>query len=245
MVRLSAVRTGLVDASSRGARLGESGQNDSPDTHSAGGRCRRLQSDPSAGPGAVTASIVATGGSTGQAFELQVRNPTGTPVTIDEPDGLVLQPLKQLAKTASQKLAGDLQSQALSGYCLDFAKLPPSAGTLFKVADQAIQQQYAPMKNILQAARKLTEAGRLHPDSDPTAYGDAIRQWAIWSRVEKWDAKGFEQHFVERTRRNIETSTNQKWTKAIEQKVRELVPNRWNDITAVWAEAESAANLAR
>jgi predicted nuclease with TOPRIM domain len=198
-----------------------------------------FQSDPSAGSGGgLSASIVASGGSTGPVFTLQARNTTGAPVTIDEPDGLVLQPLKQLAQTASQKLVGSLQSQAMSGYCLDFAKLPPSAGTLFKVADEAVQRQYAPMKNILQAARKLTDEGRLHPDSDPTAYGDATRQWAIWSRLGNWDAKAFEEHFVDRTHKNVEAS-RQKWTKALEQRVRELVPNRWNDITQVWSEADA------
>jgi len=30
------------------------------------------------------------------------------------------------------------------------------------------------------------------------------------------------------------------WTKELDQRVRQLVPNRWRDLTAIWAEADRA-----
>jgi hypothetical protein len=181
------------------------------------------------GAGELVVSLVATGGSTGLVLRIQALNNTGIALSLGAPDGLVLQPLKQIAQTAVQKLADKLPTQGLNAYCLDFAKLPPAAGTLYRVADQTLQRRYAPLRNILQAGRELAAQGQLHPDSDPTAYLDAAKQWAVWSRIEKWNAPDFERHFVERTRLNI-LATRQPWTKELETRVRQLVPNRWHDI---------------
>jgi hypothetical protein len=65
-----------------------------------------------------------------------------------------------------------------------------------------------------------------------------MKQWSVWARLEKWDLASFERHFVEHTRKNAE-SKKVSWTKEIEAKVRKLVPNRWRDLTAVWAEADA------
>jgi hypothetical protein len=189
-------------------------------------------------------ALIATGNSTGQVFKMQASNPTGTRLSIGTPDGLIVQALQESAKTAVQKLESKLPSQGINGYCLQFGKLPPSAGRLYRVAEPGVQQQFAPMRSILQAGRRLASEGRLHPDSDPVAYTDAIKQWAIWSKLEKFDAAAFEQHFIDRTRKNAE-ALRQPWTNASEQRVRALVPNRWSDITAVLAEAEGSANTRR
>jgi hypothetical protein len=193
-----------------------------------------------AGSGAavdVAVSLVATGGSTGPVLRLQVVNHTGTPLSLGAPEGLVLQPLKQAAQSAVQKLDERLTTQSLNSYCLDFAKLPPAAGTLYRVADQALQQHFAPIRNILRAGPALAAEGRLHPDSDPAAYLDATKQWAVWSRLEKWSASDFEHHFVERTRLNV-VAARQPWTRDVEARVRQLVPNRWRDIVSVLERAD-------
>jgi hypothetical protein len=191
--------------------------------------------------GEVAVSLVATGNSTGDVFRLETRNLSGALVAIGAPDGLVLQPLKQAAAAAIRTPQAALSGQSVMGYCLEFAKLPPPAGMLYRVADQAVQQQFAPMTRVIQAGRKLAAEGRLNPDGDDAVgYVDAIKQWAVWSRLEKWDAAAFEQHFVERTRKNF-ANARRPWSSDLERRVRQLAQNRWQDIQKVWAEADQAA----
>jgi hypothetical protein len=193
----------------------------------------------------VAVSLIATRNSTGDAFRLETRNLSGVPVAIGAPDGLVLQPLKQAATAGGRTPQAALPGQSVAGYCLEFAKLAPSAGTLYRVADQAVQQQFAPMTRVIQAGRKLAAEGKLNPDGDDAkGYADAIKQWAVWSRLEKWDAAAFEQHFVERTRKNF-TNARRPWSSDLERRVRQLAQNRWQDIQKVWAEADRLGPGAR
>jgi hypothetical protein len=148
----------------------------------------------------------------------------------------VLQPLKQKAQAAVDKLT-DLPGQKLSGYCLDFVKLPPAPGTLYRIADEKLQQQFAPFARVLHAARTLATEGKLNPDSNPTGYLTAIKQWSMWGRIEKWNAGDFERRFVEYTKKSA-ADAGREWTKDLEQRVRGLVPNRWRDISAIWAAAD-------
>ena len=69
------------------------------------------------------------------------------------------------------------------------------------------------------------------------AYVTSLKQWAVWAKLEKWDSAAFEEHFVEHTRKGVE-GNKITWTKALDQRVRQLVPNRWHDLTTVWSEAE-------
>src|SRR5690606_40823078 len=55
---------------------------------------------------------------------------------------------------------------------------------------------------ILDAADRLQRLGRLHPDSDPGEYLDAVKQWAIWSGLEEFDLARYERELLELTRRN-------------------------------------------
>ncbi len=184
--------------------------------------------------------MIATGRSTGEVFRLQALDANGLPVPIGAPDGLVLQPLKQAVKVGAGKVEEELGGQAVTGYCLDFAKVVPAAGTMYRLADQAMQEQFAPLARVLKAGRQLADAGMLHPDSDAAAYASSIKQWAVWSKVEHWDRADFEKHFVERTRKNAE-NVKQPWSGDLERIVRGAVANRWQDINAVWAEADRVA----
>jgi peptidoglycan hydrolase CwlO-like protein len=197
-----------------------------------------------AGGDSLSVSIIASGGSSGDVFRILGVDRLGLPVSLSAPEGLVLQPLKQQIQAATAKLQTRLQGQPVTAYCLDFAKLPPSAGTLYRVADEKFQQQFAPMTRVLQSARRLADAGRLHPDSNPAAYADSIKQWSLWSRIEKWDSAGFERNFVDHMRKSV-VGAKRQWTKDVEQQVRKLIPNRWRDITAVWSDADAAMESAR
>jgi hypothetical protein len=194
--------------------------------------------------GGLSVSIIAGGGSSGDVFRILGVDRLGLPVSLSAPEGLVLQPLKRQIQAATAAVQNRLQGQPVTAYCLDFAKLPPSAGTLYRVADEKFQQQFAPMTRVLQSARRLADAGRLHPDSNPAAYADSIKQWSLWSRIEKWDSAGFERNFLDHMRKSV-VGAKRQWTKDVEQQVRKLIPNRWRDITAVWTDADAAMESVR
>jgi hypothetical protein len=184
-------------------------------------------------------SIVSTGNSSGEAFQLQVRDPSGQTRTASVPEGTVLVATEPGSeKPAASRGTAGMLTQQLSGFCLQFAKLPPAAGMVYKIASPAMQQNFAPLKQILQAGRTLAEKGKLHPDSEPNAYADSIRQYAVWSKQEGWDQKKFGDEFIDRTKKNAE-ARNVKWTPVIEQALRGAIPGRWADITQVLNVAQS------
>lgn len=82
----------------------------------------------------------------------------------------------------------------------------------------------------------MQERGALSPDSDPAAYFDSIRQWAIWAHEQRFDARGFENAFIDYTRRNLQAAGRQ-WSKPIEDAVRGFIPGRWRDVQQVLVEA--------
>jgi hypothetical protein len=112
----------------------------------------------------------------------------------------------------------------------------PDAGTVFRVASQDIQQRFALLRGILDASRRIKEAGLLNPDSDPTDYFHSIRQWAIWTLEQEMGVNEFTDAFVEHTRKNV-ALTGAEWTSDVEEAVQSLVPNRWRDVLRVLEEA--------
>jgi hypothetical protein len=177
------------------------------------------------------------------AVEMQVFGAVpGSPVSAE---GVVVEPV-ELVEEARQRLEGEIRKLAgrnpvmatLDAYCLDFLRQPPDMGTVFRVADQAIQQRFAPLTKVLQAGRRLYDQGLLNPDSDPEEYFHSIRQWALWAVQENLDQGSFGDAFLEHTRKNFEIAS-QPWTAEIEGLVRSLVPNRWQDIARILEEARS------
>jgi hypothetical protein len=184
------------------------------------------------------------GGSTGEILEMQVFK-TGTgPVRLQGLD-VVLEPLKQDASTAIRR---ELQKRSVAaartirfnGYCLEFLKAPPPAGTVFRIAPAAIQQQFAPVRNVLDSARRLHKAGQLNPDSDPKAYYHAITNWAIWAQKEQFTLDSFGKAFIEHTKRNVQAA-GRPWSKELEGLIEKTVPNRWNDVSQVLRDAQGVA----
>ena len=104
---------------------------------------------------------------------------------------------------------------------------------MFRVAEQALQEQYAPMRRILRAAQRAQEAGLLNPDSDPAGYFDSIRQWALWSQIDGHDLGSFTDAFLEYTRSNAEAA-DFAWSDQAEGAVRSVAPGRWTDIQTVF-----------
>jgi hypothetical protein len=63
--------------------------------------------------------------------------------------------------------------------------------TILGYSPRALQDQYRALRAVLRAGRELAAAGRLHPDSEPSAYATSIRQWAslssqLPSKVSSW-----------------------------------------------------------
>lgn len=187
-----------------------------------------------AAAGKVAISFVATGNATGDAFKMRVVNPTGEPLAITVPDGLALEPVNATAPPAP---AG-AREFAVSGYCADFAKPSPRAGGVYRIAANAAQSRLGDAKYLMRAARRLLHRKQLHPDSDEALYALAIRQYALWTRIESWDEKKFGENFIERTKKNV-TESKQAWTREMEAAVKGVIPNRWQDIQRVLRDAEA------
>ena len=127
-------------------------------------------------------NLVANGKSSGEAFEFQVFDPRGKLKEVRVPDGLILEPIERgAAKPVSAGPGQKTSSHKLSAFCVNFEKEPPEPDQLFRVASPEIQEQYKPVRAVIRAGRELSEAGKFHPDSDPKAYADSIRQYALWT----------------------------------------------------------------
>ena len=163
------------------------------------------------------------------------------PVPTSFGDAIVVEPLKKKASEPAerqlQKLADKNPLQVkLDAYCLEFLREPPDMNLVFRFAPPELQQRFAPMRSILGASKKLFDAGALTPDMDPASYFHSIRQWSIWTEERGFDLPGFEKAFVDRTKKNFEAA-RQPWTKDVEGAVRQLVPNRFKDVTQILEQA--------
>jgi hypothetical protein len=101
---------------------------------------------------------------------------------------------------------------------------------LYRIAGPDKQRVNEPVRYILAGVDYLKARNQLHPDIELPEYLDAIRQYAIWSKQEKWDQKLFTENWIERTRKNAQ-NLKVKWTKDMEKTLREAAPGRWRDIS--------------
>jgi hypothetical protein len=178
------------------------------------------------------------GVSTGDAFEM-VLDGDAAALPAAAAAGLAVEPV-QLAESAKQAVEKELQelmgrnpfTAMVRGYCLEFTRLPPTAGQMFRIAGADVQERFAPLRGILKAGDDLFAAGMLNPDSDPLGYMHSIKQWALWASEEGFDLGSFGDAFLEHTRKNFEAA-GREWSGQVEDAVRGVVPNRWNDIEQV------------
>ena len=120
----------------------------------------------------------------------------------------------------------------LDAYCLQADLDVPTQGMLFRIAGPAGQAEFAELPAIVEASRRLFEAGALNPSTNPEDYFHSIRQWALWADEKDMDAEEFEDAFVAHARRNIMAS-GQTWNAEVESVVRDYAPGRWEDVEAV------------
>jgi predicted nucleic acid-binding Zn-ribbon protein len=180
------------------------------------------------------------GGSTGKTLTMQVLNLTGQPVRLGAMP-FAIEPLRQEAAKQVQQAFGRLSRSAparfdVAAYCVDFLKLPPQANTVFRLAPASIQKKYEAMSKVLRSAYRVQQAGLLRPDSNPAAYTDSIKQWAVWAVEQRFNESRFTEAFIGHTKKNVEAA-GQQWPKQAEEMIRKAAPNRWRDIGKVLAGA--------
>jgi hypothetical protein len=188
----------------------------------------------------VHAYLTSLGTSTGEAFDVTIVNDTTAPVRLAG-DGVVVEPIKKgtdkdersgLQKAMATRGAAVATSKA-NAYCLEFKLNPPEQGSMFHVVDAAMQQKYSAARDILHASRQLQATNQLQPDSNPTDYYHAIRQWAIWVDEQHFTTRAqYAQAFVERTKKNV-AAVKQQWTKQMEDTLNQLAPHRWDEIVKI------------
>jgi hypothetical protein len=209
-----------------------------PRAHSMRLATRRAPQPATQAAAPVSFSLVANGNSSGDAFEVQVVDPTGKLKEIRAPDGLILEPLKRgSAKPVSAAPGEKVVKHPLRAYCVDYAKDPPEPEAIYRVAAPDIQERYKPIRMVMRAGRELAAAGKFHPDSDADAYNDSIRQYSLWTKLENWNEQKFGEVFLEKTKQNA-VAAKVKWSKQMDQAVRALVPGRWSDVAMVLEEAK-------
>jgi hypothetical protein len=202
-------------------------------------------------PPEIQAMFVSLGVATGDAFEVTAINGGERPVKIAA-DAVVLEPLASGGGNQVRKSMQDAITKRgptapaptrahVSGYCMDYFKQPPTAGGIFRVASAQLQEQFAPLRHVLQAEQRLEQVGKLVPDIDPTEYFHQLRQWAVWTKAQGFTSDTFAKAFVDHAKKNF-AAARQPWTKEIESQIASLVPHRWQDITAVLQEATKAGS---
>ncbi|MFN2421690.1 MAG: hypothetical protein ABR527_10010 [Gemmatimonadota bacterium] len=192
-----------------------------------------------------TLYIEARGVSTGEASTARVLG-TDQPVVLEGAVALepVAVPPSERARIQSEMAqAASGPPIAVLGYCLNFAKRVPEAGTIYRIAGPEAQKAFEPLARVLEAAERVRQAGRLAADADPEGYFQFISQWAVWTKENGFDRDAFGDAFVEHVKRNVEQA-GQRWTDEVEAEVRRNVPQRWRDIQQVLEEAGSEGDAA-
>jgi hypothetical protein len=187
----------------------------------------------------IVIALTATGRSSGEALLMRIVNRSGEAVDVDIPDGLVVQPVKNLTGAAlARATGGPAIERVLTAHCLDYPKLPPATDAVYQIAPTAVQRQYQSMRSVFRAVRDLAGSGDLRPDSDAARYTEFIAQWSLWTKGQGWDESAFTRAFVERTKKSVE-ARSAKWTKELEQMAIAAAPNRWRDIQKVLEHARA------
>lgn len=187
--------------------------------------------------------VTSLGVSTGEAFTVQFLNQGPTPITL--PRGtLTLRPLKQEAAARAvgefKQQTGRLTTLTMSGYCLDYRKVAPRAGMVYAVAPRAVQESNMPVREVLRSAAALNAHGFLKPEGDARQYFHSIRQWALWTRAQRFTERSFTSAMLDHAKKNA-LETRRRWTPDDEKFMRASAAKRWRDVNEVLRLADKVA----
>jgi hypothetical protein len=188
-------------------------------------------------------SIVANGNASGRAAELQVYDPTGRIKDPTLPSGTILEPVKLGSAQPVELLQprSKIMRRRIVAYCVDYAKLPPAPGMLYRVAAPETQAQYRDVASALEASHELEAANAYTPDSDPETYKRDIAQYSLWAIIQHWTQQQFAEAFLQKIKANAAVA-HVRWTQEMEKSLLALVPGRWHDIMLVEQRAMEIAN---
>ncbi len=182
----------------------------------------------------VVAFLRSLGESSGAAFQLQMGSEA--PIRFSG-EGIVVEPLviRDQARGAleaeiTRLAAGSPVTRVLNAYCLEFLKGPPAVDQVFRIADEPLQQTYAPAANVLKAGRRLIEGGLL--EGRPLDYVHSIKQWALWTAEGDFSFEAFSDRFLAHAEDNF-TVAGMDWTEPVQALVEETLPERWEQIGAI------------
>ena len=120
----------------------------------------------------------------------------------------------------------------LRAYCLEPAKLPAPRDSMFVVGSRATQARYASARQVRLIADLAARRGFLRPQGDPAVYARFVTQYAVWTRLERWNEARFTDEFIRRARQEFAVSRTP-WTDESERTLRALAPARWRDVAIV------------
>lgn len=141
--------------------------------------------------GSLVPSWVGQGRVAGDMVELGLQNRTNQPLAIALQPGMILalederlaeefQPVMLESDSTILVPANGSVTKMIRGYCLDYSKLPPSAGRTFPYRFPADTMAWAPAINVLKASLDYDAAKNvLEPDAQRTI----VIQRAIWSAL--------------------------------------------------------------
>lgn len=184
--------------------------------------------------------LVSLGNSTGEAFRAYVLG-DGPPSIegmamlkpVDASPAVVAQ-LEQRMRSAGAAMT------TVDAFCFEFDKQVPPAGTAYVFASPSEQQRFEPLARVVEAGKRVLDAGGLTPDPQLDTYYPSITQWAIWTREKGFDMESFGEAWLGHVRKNAEQS-GQPFTDELARIVKERVPGRWRDIQKILEEADRIA----
>jgi hypothetical protein len=184
--------------------------------------------------------LVSLGTSTGEAFRAYVLG--DGPASIE---GMaMLKPVDaspaEVAQLEQRMRSAGAVVTTVEGFCFEFDKQVPQAGTAYVFASPSEQQRFEPLARVMEAGKRVLDAGGLTPDTQLDTYYPAITQWAIWAREKGFDMESFGDAWLGHVRKNAEQS-GQPFTDELARIVNERVPGRWRDIQRILEEADRIA----
>ena len=201
----------------------------------------RFDQGPRRTPPPMMAVFRSLGRSSGNAFQVEIVNPTQDALRALG-SGFLLEPVAKVRRQdVERELArtkGRRHSIAINAYCMEFTKAPPGLDMIYRIMPGDRAKTFQAVAPIILASKMLLQQKLLHPDSDPEEYFHSIRQWAFWTEEQGWKTQeAFANAFLGHARKNYE-SAGRAWTPQVEGALKRVIPGRWRDIESVLAERD-------
>jgi hypothetical protein len=197
-------------------------------------------------------TITGMGTSTGDVFQVILKNTGACQLIAFVPAGAVLKPtgftervIKGILISGNPSLKdfqimisvgteqevepGGEITFTLRAYCLQLHKLAPHQKTKYEFEDPQKQAEMADDRALIDVTTRLYHTGQIQSSMHglPT-----IIQWVLWAFREKMDAKSFHEEFFKLVRKNME-ARKEKWNKDTERNVEAMEQDLWTNVQKV------------